>query len=81
MPVPHYHPGFPEPRLTTVETSVQRGVRLDRERAMLDEGREQLRAGLGLDIDDPAVSDWLDGLDGEEDLPVPQQTSPRTHRS
>lgn len=77
MPMSYYSTGsFPRPRLTPAETPAQRETRLDRERAMLEEARAELRAGQGMDIDDPQVAAWLDGLDGDEDIPPPEPNTP-----
>ena len=73
-----YNDGKGQRPTVMTETAAVRDARLARERADLEEARDELRQGLGLDIDDPDVATWLDGLDGDEDLPLPEpRKSPR----
>ena len=44
--------------------------RLARERARLEEARAEFRNGLTMDEAD--VEAWLDGLDSDEDRPLPE---------
>ncbi len=54
-----------EPR----ENPEERTTRLEREREMIEEARESIRAGLY--IPDHEVDAWLDRLVNDEPLPIP----------
>lgn len=47
----------------------RRERRLAREAALIEEGRDDIRAGRC--INDADVDAWLDGLDGDQELPLP----------
>jgi hypothetical protein len=58
-----------EPRRSG-ENPEERTKRLEREREMIEEARENIRAGRY--IPDHEVDDWLDRLVGDEPLPIPE---------
>lgn len=51
------------------ESEAARERRLAHERTLIAEARAELDAGLGISGDE--LEAWLDGLDGDEDLPIP----------
>jgi hypothetical protein len=51
------------------------GVQLDFERKLIEEAREEVRSGLKMD--EAEVTAWLAGLDGKEDLPIPELRASR----
>src|SRR5215216_1679998 len=53
-----------------VETPQARAKRLEREREMIEEPRQDIREGRY--IPDEEVDDWLDRLAGDEPLPIPE---------
>jgi len=75
MPISHFHTGGAHrPRPQPMETAAQRGVRLAHERLLIEEARAEFRAGEALDEDEVEV--WLDALDTDEDVPLPQPRAP-----
>ncbi len=54
----------------------EREARLARERALLEEARAEFRDGLSMD--EAEVEAWLDGLDSNEELPLPAVRHART---
>ena len=44
------------------------------ERKLLEEARDEVRSGW--EMDEAEVKAWLAGLDGEEDLPIPELRPP-----
>ena len=62
--------GEPAPR---TETEAERAARLAHERALLDEAREDVRAGRF--IADAEVDAWLDRFVRGESLPMPEAPS------
>jgi len=64
---PHPLTDEPSPRS---ETEAERTARLARERALLEEAREDVRAGRVIAADD--VDAWLDRFTSGELLPLPE---------
>jgi hypothetical protein len=60
------------------DVAARRKARLAREAALLEEGREDIRAGRCIGGDD--VDAWLEGLDGAEELRVPERPNDRSYR-
>jgi len=50
-------------------------VQIEIERRLIEEAREEVRSGFRMDKAE--VKAWLAGLDGEEDLPIPELRAPR----
>jgi hypothetical protein len=46
----------------------------ERERELLEQAREEIRSGLSLD--DAEVQAWLDGLEADDNLPLPKLRRP-----
>jgi predicted transcriptional regulator len=57
------------------ETADQKSARLVRERALIDEGLADIRAGRVIDFED--LDRWLDILDKDSEAPFPMRRQPR----
>lgn len=55
----------------------RREARLAREAALLEEGRDDIRAGRS--IGGAALDAWLEGLDGDQELIVPDRPHDRSY--